>query len=430
MYTAISGHECTEEPGEAGDAGDAGKKSEEGIRDSHEWTDARIDETQSINIKFLGMFPPTFFFEEFFLLKLQGCTFLVLMDTTEMQMTEPIRFRRIALCIDECIKMLREANRAKEKGDATWVGDPFISKVDFQSACGGKKTCKKRQAAGIDTPKESEDMENTEQGIAQKDAQDAKEGSQDVKEEDGHCLIRQIILARRDFAGYLDKTFRPHGKILVTVTQWKELNGNDWETHTFSFRKREDYMDGYTSDTETLPLIEQFVDKNVMNDKVFHHITRISLLFHIMRNRFRALKTTDNRYIITADDILAPIPGKYGKLAGFLDKNTDQPPIPILTLAVLARRSYRSFLQKEQYPMEPIILAAKKAWETSWDKNAPLEERCSDNEDEWEDLDDTTHDALETQDWSDGTYIESLVRVQYWAEISHVCSLYFSILFL
>lgn len=250
-------------------------------------------------------------------------------------LTVSVRFRRLALVLDESIKMLREAQQG-----GNWSALRFISKDAFRFLCGGKVTS--------DSPTE-------------------------------FSLVRQIILARRDFAAFLDKTFRPEAAELAIAK------------HFFEFHKREEYMaDGNDSDSETLPGITDFIDNSTHKHKPFETIwtlTRISLFLHILRNRLRPGKGISQKThleSLTPNVLLSPIPHKYMSLAGFAN-NTE--PISFLILGIIARRTYRTILFKEQYPIDTLIDSAKSTWKRHWDKTAPLEERCSDNEEEWEDLD-------------------------------------------
>ena len=86
---------------------------------------------------------------------------------------------------------------------------------------------------------------------------------------------------------------------------------------------------------------------------------------------------------IRPDDLLAPVPYKYSEIAGVSYSGTPRD-FSFLTLALLARRDYKGFLEKSKFPTVQAIEQAKALWTRCWDTSVELEDRCSDVDDEWE----------------------------------------------
>ena len=154
------------------------------------------------------------------------------------------------------------------------------------------------------------------------------------------------------------------------------------------FFKREDFIkDGYTSDTEPLECVEDFLEnRRQKNYTTACSITRISLFLHLMRMRLRAPKHIDQDIFLSTvlpSHILAPVPLKYSDIAGYLHSSTPQD-FSFLTLAVLARRTYKDMFMSANFPVDSVLKNAKALWTRNWDSSVPLDDRCSDGEDEWE----------------------------------------------
>jgi hypothetical protein len=93
--------------------------------------------------------------------------------------------------------------------------------------------------------------------------------------------------------------------------------------------------------------------------------------------------------------ILAPVPCKYSDLAGYLHSGTPQD-FSFLTLAVLARRTYKDMFMSANFPLDSVLKNVKALWTRNWDTSVPLDDRCSDNEDEWEGFEEQIDDEMES----------------------------------
>lgn len=249
-------------------------------------------------------------------------------------LSDSIRFRRLGLVIDETVKMIREANYAKSNPGTHWTAKRFLSHVDFEKGCGGV----------IRSPEEE------------------------------FSLYEQLVGSRRDFDCFIKKEYRPSKATLQVA------NVN------MDFYKRA-ISDGYTSDTEPLECLVDFVEnRSQKNYTTACSMTRISLFLHLMRMRLRAPKNVDQDAFLSTmlpSHILAPVPCKYSDLAGYLQSGTSHD-FSFLTLAVLARRTYKDMFMSANFPLDSVLKNAKALWTRNWDASVPLDDRCSDNEDEWE----------------------------------------------
>ena len=247
-------------------------------------------------------------------------------------LSDSIRFRRLGIVIDELVKMLREATYAVSNPGTDWTAKRFLSHVDFEKGCGGVVTS--------------------------------------LEEE--FSLYEQLVGSRRDLDCFIKKEYRP-SKAVIQVA-----NAN------MDFYRRDNCIsDGYTSDTEPLDCLENWIQENYTTAC---SMTRISLFLHLMRMRLRAPKDMNQDVFLSTmlpSDILAPVPCKYSDLAGYLISGTPQN-FSFLTLAVLARRTYKGMFMSANFPVDSVLKNAKALWTRNWDTTVPLDDRCSDNEDEWE----------------------------------------------
>jgi hypothetical protein len=251
-------------------------------------------------------------------------------------LSDSIRFRRLGLVIDELVKMIREATYAVSNPGTDWTAKRFLSHVDFEKGCGGVVTS--------------------------------------LEEE--FSLYEQLVGSRRDLDCFIKKEYRP-SKAVIQVA-----NAN------MDFYRRDNCIsDGYTSDTEPLDCLVDFVENRIQkNYTTACSMTRISLFLHLMRMRLRAPKDMNQDVFLSTmlpPHILAPVPCKYSDLAGYLHSGTPQD-FSFLTLAVLARRTYKDMFMSANFPLDSVLKNAKALWTRNWDTSVPLDDRCSDNEDEWE----------------------------------------------
>lgn len=250
-------------------------------------------------------------------------------------LSESIRFRRLGLVIDEYVKMIREATYVASNPDKDWTAKRYIPKKWFTSGCGGVLTC----------------------------------------EEEEFSWYEQLVGSRRDLDCIIKKEHRPEPATLRVAS----IN--------LDFYKRVDCVsDGYTSDTEPLESVVDFVDNRCQSNYTACSITRISLFLHLMRMRLRAPRGVSQDVFLSTilpSHILAPVPCKYSVLAGYIQPGTPQD-FSLLTLAILARRTYKDMLMSSYFAERSVLKNAKALWTRNWDTSVPLDDRCSDNEDEWE----------------------------------------------
>lgn len=266
-------------------------------------------------------------------------------------LSDSIRFRRLGLVIDETVKMIREATYAVSNPGTDWTAKRFLSHMDFEKGCGGVITSPEEQFS----------------------------------------LYEQLVGSRRDLDCFIKKEYRP-SKATIQVA-----NAN------MDFYRRDSCIsDGYTSDTEPLDCLSDFVENR--SQKTYTtacSVTRISLFLHLMRMRLRAPMDMNQDVFLSTmlpSHILAPVPCKYSDLAGYLHSGTPQDfsfftlavlartpqDFSFLTLAVLARRTYKDMFMSANFPVDSVLKNAKALWTRNWDTTVPLDDRCSDNEDEWE----------------------------------------------
>lgn len=248
-------------------------------------------------------------------------------------LSDRVRWLRLGLVLDETVKMLREAAFAESNpGTQTWTAQRFLSHENFKDMCGGV----------VQSP------------------------------QDEFPLYEQIVGARRDLHCFMQKAEKPDKPILKAIQ------------HKLKFAKRETCVsDGYTSETESLECVANFVGNK---SQIACSITRMSLFLHVIRMRLRAPKDVNqNAFLCTMlpSYLLAPVPRKYAHLAGYLHDGTLQD-FSFLTLAVLARRTYKHMIMNLEFATETVIQDAKALWSRNWNGGVLLEDRCSDNEDEWE----------------------------------------------
>lgn len=194
----------------------------------------------------------------------------------------------------------------------------------------------------------------------------------------------QLVGWRRDFDSLLKKVKRPM-KALRKANECMDWNQTDEQI----------LSDGF-DDFDTLEDIDLFTKTG---DET--KLGRISLFNHLIRMRLRnneRIRLSDQRKRLRApdrnelevflrtirpDDLLAPVPYRYSEIAGVSYSGTPRD-FSFLTLALLARRDYKGFVEKSKFPTVKAIKQANALWTRCWDTSVDLEDRCSDIDDEWE----------------------------------------------
>jgi hypothetical protein len=286
------------------------------------------------------------------------------------------RLARIGLVLDEIVRMAREAELTRQGRLPEWTAYQLLLPVDFKGVCGGHVP----SSVPSHTP--------------------------------CYSLYRQIVLAQRDWDAFLTKGFT--NKYRPIAKEWKRAQ------ECFFFQPFSEYKDvdgkslDCSSENEALPDLDAFSTGECRASFV---LTRISLALKEVRIRLRMPKasgySTHEEYLrgLTADAYLAPIAvqGKMHMAAlGLADGGGSMPLyVSFLTLAVLARRTYRDFMSKSgsSYPSQSIISCCAKPVANGelrmqlYD-NPVCDMLCSDNESEWEDV-----DGLDGASWTDAPAI-------------------------
>jgi len=238
-------------------------------------------------------------------------------------LSDSIRFRRLGLVVDETVKMIREATYAVSNPGTDWTAKRFLSHVDFEKGCGGV----------IRSPEEE------------------------------LSLYEQLVGSRRDLDCFIKKEYRPSKATLQVANVNMDF-----------YRRDSCISDGYTSDTEPLECLVDFVEnRSQKNYTTACSMTRISLFLHLMRMRLRAPKDVNQDVFLNTmlpSHILAPVPCKYSDLAGYLHSGTPQD-FSFLTLVVLARRTYKDMFMSANFPVDSVLKNAKALWTRNWTIVAP-----------------------------------------------------------
>lgn len=274
---------------------------------------------------------------------------------------EARRLSRIGLALDEIVRMLREAELTENGVLEEWTAHRLLKPAEFKTVCGGI----------VPTSSESKPT---------------------------YSLYRQLVLAQRDWDAYLTKgvvnKYRPSARV------WDRAQGLFY-FDSFSEYTIPNATSGYSSDDEVLPDIDHFcVAPGIFAGyKKSYSLTRISLVLKEARVRLRLPKGSTcshdeflQRMTASLFSSAMTVQGKLHKEALGVD---DVSSVSFLTLAVLARRTYRDFLQSKgtMYPSLAVIKKCAKKTLHSEDyvlvlyDNPMALSMCSDNESEWEDVD-------------------------------------------
>ena len=141
-----------------------------------------------------------------------------------------------------------------------------------------------------------------------------------------YSFYRQLVYARRDFhALFWKRRYVPFKCDVVSSNA------------EMCYTKRENYiMDGVNSDDEDLEDVDKFQD----NSKIrWVDINRIYEALYVARVRFRSLDKTESQEHFMKR-VLSPINVPYPDALGFIG----QTKVPFLTLAILARKAFRSYM--------------------------------------------------------------------------------------
>ena len=276
--------------------------------------------------------------------------------------TDGCRVARIAFCLDEYTRVAREARRAKELG-LEWTALRAISAKDFQTVCGGhmSKTSK--------------------------------------------SLYRQVVLAQRDWEAFMSARYR------IPKREWDSAQERmyfcPYQQYTFG----DGTAMGYMSENEELPGIDKFKNVPQYGTKVTAYkvpsaLTRISLALKVLRLRLRKPKTselTQGEYLgaMLPHEFMMSIPVQGPVHRKACDVAEDVASIELLTLLVLARRTFRDFIEDgKTFPSQAILnkcfsspSGSEPSKERLFSVNSLLFDElmantlCSEGETEWEDVD-------------------------------------------